>query len=130
VASKNGIPIAAIVTLRHRDVMTYKYGASDAAFHALGGMQLLLWTAISAAQDAGCAVFDMGRSDVNNIGEVMFKAHWGADRRPINYIRCPVERFTGNRMFTFSNRLARRFLSMLPARTFIAAGELLYPHMG
>jgi len=35
VASKNGRPIASILTLSWKDVMAYKYGCSDERFHNL-----------------------------------------------------------------------------------------------
>jgi hypothetical protein len=42
VASRQGQPLAAILTLRHRNVLVYKYGASDERFHRFGAMPLLL----------------------------------------------------------------------------------------
>ena len=37
VARKDGKAIAAIVTLRHRRDVVYKYGCSDEQYHYLGG---------------------------------------------------------------------------------------------
>ena len=50
-------PIAAMVTLFHRGTAVYKYGASDAAFHQLGGMPFLFWKAIKDAQARGWYCF-------------------------------------------------------------------------
>ena len=35
VAFKNGVPIASILTLNHKNTVTYKYGCSDARLHPL-----------------------------------------------------------------------------------------------
>src|SRR6185295_6932313 len=43
VASKDGHPIASIMTLRFKTSLVYKYGCSDRRVSNLGGMQLLLW---------------------------------------------------------------------------------------
>jgi lipid II:glycine glycyltransferase (peptidoglycan interpeptide bridge formation enzyme) len=129
VAFKDGKAIAAIVTLRHRDTMVYKYGASDAAFHALGGMHMLFWKTIQEARGHGCTELDLGRSEVHNDGLVAFKDHWGAVRTPLVYWRHPaqkgadgVERLNGD--------LARRIFALVPDRLLIAAGKTLYRHIG
>ena len=49
-AYQNETPIAAILTLRFRDIVYYKYGCSDARFNKFGAMPWLLWKAISAAK--------------------------------------------------------------------------------
>ena len=46
VARKDQHPVAAILTLRHKDTLMYKYGCSDAAFNNLGGTHLLFWRSI------------------------------------------------------------------------------------
>ena len=50
VASKDGLPIAGILTLSFKKTLVYKYGGSDAAHHSLGGMPFLFWRAIQEAQ--------------------------------------------------------------------------------
>ncbi len=53
VASKDGLPIASILTLSFKKTMVYKYGGSDAAHHRLGGMPFLFWQAIQRAKARG-----------------------------------------------------------------------------
>ena len=48
--SKDGRPIAGIVTTLHKKRMVYKYGASEARFHSLGAMPFLFWQAIQEAK--------------------------------------------------------------------------------
>src|SRR5271157_3411562 len=90
VASKDGCPIASILTLRYKHVLVYKYGGSDRKFSNLGGTQLLLWNAIQEAKRDQLSEFDMGRSDCDNPGLVAFKDRWGAARTELAYIRYPV----------------------------------------
>ena len=85
VASKDGVAVASILTLSHRKSMVYKYGCSDAAFNNLGGTALLFWKTIQEAKDRGLEEFEMGRSDVDNLGLIAFKERWGASRKLINY---------------------------------------------
>ena len=49
VAFKNGVGIASIITIQYKDTMVYKYGCSDARYHNLGGLPMLLWKAIEDA---------------------------------------------------------------------------------
>ncbi len=78
VASKDGHPVASILTLRYKDALVYKYGCSDARFSQYGGMQFLLWRAIQKAKQNGQREFDLGRSDCDNPGLVAFKDRWGS----------------------------------------------------
>src|SRR5262249_39318285 len=68
VVSKDAVPIASIMTISCKQVMTYKYGCSDANFNALGGTVHLLWRAIQDAVSSGASEFDFGRSDYGNDG--------------------------------------------------------------
>ncbi len=60
VAFKDRAPVAAIMTLRHGNTMMYKYGASDAASHPLGGMHFLFWQTIKEARSLGCVSLGFG----------------------------------------------------------------------
>jgi hypothetical protein len=129
VAFNGDTPIAAIMTLRGRDTMVYKYGASDAEFHALGGMHMLFWKTIQEARDEGCATLDLGRSEIDNEGLIGFKEHWGAVRTPLVYWRYPA-RAGGEGMERLNGPLVRRIFSLVPDRLLIAAGKSLYRHIG
>jgi len=128
VASKEGEPIASIITLRHRDVLVYKYGCSDPRFHKLGGVALLFWKAIQEAKQDGLNEFDLGRSDHDNPGLVTFKEHWGAARSTLAYFRCPARaRQTIDERYA---PLARRLFARMPDGLLTLAGRLLYRHIG
>jgi lipid II:glycine glycyltransferase (peptidoglycan interpeptide bridge formation enzyme) len=129
VASKNGTPIAAIITLVHAHTMVYKYGCSDPAFNNLGGTPYLLWRRIEDAKAIGLRSFDFGRSDLDNQGLITFKERWGAVRSRLIYLRYtnqPVKRNSPTR----GPQLARKAFASLPNCCMALAGRLLYKHVG
>ena len=129
VARKNGRPTASILTLTFKHTLVYKYGCSDASLNNLGGIQFLFWKAIQEAKRNGLHEFDLGRSAFDTPGLVTFKDRWGATRSVINYFRYPASA-TGRVSASWSTRLAKPVFAYLPDRLLIAAGEILYPHVG
>ncbi len=129
VASKNGLPVAAIMTLRYREVLTYKYGCSDQRFHRWGGMQLLLWRAIEQAISMGLREFDMGRSDLDHPGLAAFKDRWGAARSKLTYWACPAKP-ASSRESSWKLDLAKMIFAHTPSTCLTLAGNLLYRHIG
>lgn len=121
-------PAAGILTLRFGGTMTYKYGFSDPAFHALGSMQLLLWKAIEDAKQEGLVEFDMGRSDWKDDGLVRFKNRWGCVSSPMSYLRYP-EKMAQPEGTDEKNAIVRRFFAVAPDTVLVAAGNMLYRHM-
>ena len=87
VVSKDGQPIASMLTILFKKSLVYKYGCSDARFHNLGGMPLLFWKAIQEAKALGAEELDLGRSEMNNAGLVNFKEHLGAQTSKLVYQR-------------------------------------------
>ena len=129
VASKDGRPIAGILTLSWKDVMVYKYGCSDERSHMLGGMHLLFWTAIQEAKATGCREFDLGRSDWDNPGLITFKDHWGASRSELVYWRYPAPAVP-SAAGALARRLAKVAIGRLPNRLLIELGDMFYRHLG
>ena len=128
VASKDGRPIAAMVTLSYKHTMIYKYGCSDARFHKLGGMAFLFWKAIQEAKSRGFMELDMGRSDLDSPGLVTFKEHWGAERMTLRYWRYPAS--VSSQSTQWELRAAKKIFSLTPTTTLAAVGRLLYRHVG
>jgi lipid II:glycine glycyltransferase (peptidoglycan interpeptide bridge formation enzyme) len=129
VASIEDRPAAAILTLRYKHAMTYKYGCSDTSFHKLGAMQLLFWKAIQEAKSGGLTEFDMGRSDWDNPGLLAFKDRWGSTRSTLTYYRDPAPE-TKRAGEGITRRIAARMIRSAPDRLLAAAGSLLYRHVG
>jgi CelD/BcsL family acetyltransferase involved in cellulose biosynthesis len=128
-ARKNGAPIAALLTLRHRSNIIYKYGCSDGAFHQLGGMPFLFWKLIEEGKATGATCIDFGRSEMENEGLVAFKDKFGTTKRTLTYFRYP-QIIKQNAHAWGDSDLARRVFSILPDGVLSVAGKVLYRHIG
>lgn len=131
VAFRQGIGIASIVTIQHKNVMLYKYGCSDTAFQNLGGTPSLIWNAILDAKAAGLHWMDFGRSDIDNPGLITFKDRWGARASELAYFRWPVQQHAvvqraNGRVYA----LASRLFGAMPDAALQAMGRILYRHVG
>lgn len=129
VARSEGRPIASILTLASSLTVVYKYGCSDPAFHNLGGMQALMWEAIQYAKLRGATLFDFGRSDLDNQGLITYKDQWGTQRTTVTYYRNRVKD-QSHATRPFASGVARKLFTTLPDSCLVAAGRLLYRHMG
>jgi len=127
-ASYEGRPAAAILTLQYKTTMTYKYGCSDLRFHRLGPMQIIMWKAIQEAKEGGLLEFDMGRTDWNNEGLLKFKDHWGSSRTILAYLRYPAAVVQPAERIPM--RVAKFFCNLAPSSLLPAAGKILYRHIG
>jgi CelD/BcsL family acetyltransferase involved in cellulose biosynthesis len=128
-ARKDGVPIAAILTLRHRGAVVYKYGCSDEKFHHFAGMPFLFWKLIEESKVSGADQIDFGRTDIENAGLVKFKDRFGTIRRHLTYYRYP-ESAKGKGLSASDLPAARRLLSILPDTLSSMAGHLAYRHVG
>jgi CelD/BcsL family acetyltransferase involved in cellulose biosynthesis len=130
-ASKNGRPIASILTLRYKATVVYKYGGSDAAFHRFGAMPFVFWQAIQRAKAEGAAEFDLGRSDVGDSGLIAFKNHMGAAATPLSYYRYPASSAAPAVFGRFmQHRKVSAVCAHLPSILLRAAAKCLYRHIG
>ncbi len=126
-ARKNGLAIAAMLTLRHRSSVVYKYGCSDERFHHLAGMPFLFWRLIEESKAKAAEEIDFGRSGIDNVGLVTFKERFGTTRKLLTYFRYPQ---TEKRAIPWGLRPMRHILSVLPDAVLPVAGGILYKHMG
>jgi hypothetical protein len=129
VVSKDGQPIASILTLFFKNTLVYKYGCSDGRFHNLGGMPLLFWKAIQEGKQLGAEEFDLGRSDLDNPGLAEFKGHLGAVCSTLTYYSYPP-RAPFSTVLSWKMRIARSTFGWLPDSLLTTAGRLLYKHVG
>jgi CelD/BcsL family acetyltransferase involved in cellulose biosynthesis len=127
VARKCGATVASMISLRHGASVVYKYGCSDARFHNLGGMPFLFWKLIEDSKSSGAERIDLGRSDLDNEGLVVFKDRLGAHKRQLTYYR-----YTNPEAAMVLMTCSRfgGLCSTLPNSVKSAAGKLLYRHLG
>ena len=128
-AYKDELPIAGILTLRHNDVMVYKYGCSDFRYRQFNGMAFLLWRSIQEAQQEGFREFDLGRSDPTNAGLITFKERWGSIGSTLAYWSDGTNRFDGAAA-KWMSRCGRQLVPYLPDSLLSTASRLLYKHVG
>lgn len=128
IASKDGRPIAGILTLLYKGTLVYKYGCSDAAFHRLGAMPMLFWKAIQEGKQRGAEELDLGRSNIDNPGLTAFKQHLGAACFKLTYFRL------GDHHSEVSARsrlqIVNAVFARMPGRLAQMAGRMVYRHMG
>ncbi len=125
-ASLEGQPMASIVTIRYKNTMVYKYGCSDQRFHKFGPMQFLMWQAIQDAKNTGLIELDLGRSDWDNSGLVVYKDRWHSVRSVLTYRRYSAPNATPEGI---PMRVTKRILSLTPNCLLPAAGNILYRHI-
>jgi CelD/BcsL family acetyltransferase involved in cellulose biosynthesis len=134
VAFKDERPVAAVLTIRYKDTMVYKYGGSDPRFNHLGSMHLLLWRTIEEAKAAGLRFLDFGRTEAGQQGLITFKRRWGTTESSLIYSRHAL---SDNVMHIFESstrgwksRLAKYLLAHMQPGVLSLAGRVLYRHVG
>jgi CelD/BcsL family acetyltransferase involved in cellulose biosynthesis len=123
-----GRPVAAAVFLAYGDVLTYKYGASDARFLQARPNNLLFMEAIRGGCEGGFRVLDLGRTHWGQEGLRAFKLSWGAEERELRY------RHVGGAHSWSAGRRGERMVAAVirrsPPLAGRAIGEVLYRHAG
>jgi CelD/BcsL family acetyltransferase involved in cellulose biosynthesis len=127
-ARKDDKAVAAIMALRHRSSVIYKYGCSDERQHKLGAMPFLFWKLMEESKAAGAGKIDFGRSDWEQESLIRFKDKLGATRKVLNYYRFPEQKRSESA--SVCELKIRRFFSILPDSISSMAGRLVYRHIG
>jgi len=130
VARKNGMPIAALLTLRHGATVVYKYGCSDHTNHHLAAMPFLFWRLIQESKGEDAEQIDFGRTDLRNEGLNTFKDHFGTIRRRLTYFRYSSKETNSRLAGMPSLPAVGRLFSLMPDVVSSKIGELLYRHIG
>jgi lipid II:glycine glycyltransferase (peptidoglycan interpeptide bridge formation enzyme) len=129
VAFKDGKEIASILTVRHKNVMVYKYGCSDPAFQNLSGTPFLFWKTILESKAAGLTSMDFGRSEADNPGLIAFKNRWDAKSSDLVYLRWSRDHAPAAAKGR-SAGLVKQVFALLPDPLLRATGRILYRHVG
>lgn len=128
-AYKDDTPVSAILTLRYKDTVYYKYGCSDAQYNRYGAIPWLLWSAISAAKRNGAIRFDMGRTEEENTGLLKFKNHWVPEPQRLIYWRTPGIPSLGSAN-NWKLKVAKHLFSSMPGSLRTVLGNIIYRHIG
>ena len=134
VAYKDDRPVAAVLTLRHKDTLVYKYGGSDSRFNNLGSMHFLLWRAIQEAKASGLHFFDFGRTEAAQHGLITFKKRWGTTESSLIYSRYglsdKVTHMFESSTASWKSKVAKYLLAHMQPGVLSLAGRALYRHVG
>jgi hypothetical protein len=84
-AEWEGRVVAAALYLQFRNVLTYKYGASDSRHLSLRANCLIFLEAMRHACEADCESLDLGRTELDNAGLRSFKNHFGSEEQILEY---------------------------------------------
>jgi FemAB-related protein (PEP-CTERM system-associated) len=82
--SKDGTPVAAVLSLYFRDEVLPYYGGGTPAARALRANEHMYWMLMEHARERGCTSFDFGRSKAGT-GAYSFKKNWGFEPTPLAY---------------------------------------------
>ncbi len=130
-AEIRGMPIAGVMCLRHNGTSIDKFAVSDDAYWEYRGNHLALWRSLEMETERGAHAFDLGRSDANAEGLRRFKEGWGGVRSDLPYFYFPqpaglsVGDPSGKK-----KRLLELFADKAPDAAFVAAGRMVYRHLG
>jgi CelD/BcsL family acetyltransferase involved in cellulose biosynthesis len=130
----HGRAVAAMLTIRHKDTLVYKYGCSDPRFNKMGSMHLLFWTVIQEAKASGLRRLDFGRTDAGQDGLTTFKKRWGAVESVLTYSRFGQSE-KSTHLFDlpatqWKTKAAKSVLAILPSGVLARVGTFLYRHVG
>jgi FemAB-related protein (PEP-CTERM system-associated) len=78
----DGAPISSVMSFYFRDEVLPYYGGGSKAARALAANDFMYWEVMRRACEAGCRVFDFGRSKRGS-GSFSFKKHWGMKPQPL-----------------------------------------------
>lgn len=133
VAFKGERAVAAVITIRHKETMVYKYGGSDPQFNHLGSMHFLLWNSIQEAKAAQLERFDFGRTDIDQPGLITFKKRWGSAQSELvyeRYSRSDQAAHVFESSHDWKSRVARSLLDHVQPTFLSVVGRALYRHVG
>jgi len=134
VAKKDRRSVAAILTIRFKDTLVYKYGSTDSRFNKFGGIHLLLWRSIIEAKESGLQYFDLGRTNPDQLGLITFKNRWGAEQSALHYTRYSLAGESTHWLDllrpSWKSATARHLLALLPLSILNELGDILYKHAG
>jgi Acetyltransferase (GNAT) domain len=127
-ARKDGIAVAGMLTLTHKNTIVYKYGGSDSRFHQTGAVQMVFWRMLVEAKQRGLRQVDLGRCEPDNQRLLTYKERLGSRVGALTYWRYPLTSpgFDPQRWLL---GVAKFVFASLPDALRIGMGSFLYRHV-
>ena len=120
--------IATALFLIHKNVLTYKYGASDTKYLKYRPNNLLFYVAMNHSRAKGYSLLDLGKTDVNQTGLRRFKNGWAAQEESLYYSYYP--KIPRDGLYTFAkDNIISTIIKFSPKLVCKIAGELFYKYV-
>lgn len=132
-AAYGDTPVAAFAGFLFNRRLSLDYLGWDTAFKRLSPSPFILWQGIKHALDAGCTVFDFGRTSVHNKGLLAYKRKWGTRELDLVEYGYPAQAGKARAADRESSRkyqLARYASRVAPDRLYKLLSGFCYQHMG
>lgn len=130
VSEHNHRVIAGGVFLVHKDIIYYKYNASDELYLNKRPNNLMLWEALCYASNNDFRTFDFGRCPKEQCGLRSFKISCGAEEADLPYFFYPsVRSLDSGTWGTVKKKSMQTFSHHMPNFILKRAGSLLYKHI-
>lgn len=131
IAEHEGTGVAALIVLRYKNVAYAKYEGVDDAYREVLPVYALFWKTIEDAALAGDAVYDFGRTAIDNPGLNAFKSRWGTSEEALPYFfHPPSEGLSVIKSSTLRYRLFTGTVKRLPLPVCRWLGEKIFWHFG
>ena len=129
-AHSQGTAVAGVVQLKFKDVVYYKFAASERAALAINPNHLIIWRMVEDALTKGCGCLDFGRTYTGDAGLMQWKARWGAVRKDLRYLD-PARPDEGSapREAARANVFLSSILKKMPSFVVRGCGALLYRYL-
>jgi len=128
-ASSNGRPLAALLTLRYKDTVYCNNGCSDPRFGDQKALPWLLWRTILAAKTAGAKEIEFGET-AHEVGNLLtFANPWVLEKKRRMYWKYP-EGSSLDSGASWKMKMAKKIYAHLPHKLQTFTGGMLYKHIG
>jgi len=129
-ARMNRITLAAVVLLRFKDVVYYKFAAADRSYLTRRPNHLLIWRIIEDALRDGYKSLDFGRTFVGDTGLIQWKTRWGGRPHAYGYYQSVGSHGDrSNREGNASRIILGSIIKRMPTCIVKLSGELFYKYL-
>jgi len=124
----DGHIIAAALYLQFKDIVFYKYSASDVLYLEHCPNHLAMWEAIRHTAEKGFRIMDFGRSDPDNQGLLDYKRGWGTEETDVVYHK-PGWTIPSETSSYGLGVVVKPIMTRMPIPLLKMIGKLLYGHI-
>lgn len=127
-AVSEGRIVSSVLILYFANTATYEYGATTPGAAGLHPSQFLLWEAMKRGKSRGCTVFNLGRTDRDNAGLLLYKQRWGSRLVPLAHLDGEGSLADGavHPLRSALSKGMKAVVTIMPAPACVWLGDMLY----